>query len=357
VLTRPLSGVLGSDDVSLTGGTATFSDKNVANGKTVTLSGAALSGGDKDNYSLSSVGTTTANITAKSITGSFTAADKTYDGNTSATVLTRSLSGVVSGDAVTLSGGTATFSDKNVANGKTVTLTGASLSGGDKDNYSLSSVGTTTANITAKSLTITADNKSFVSGGAVPAFTATPTGFVTGESWSALGGTLGYVVTNGASIVVTPSSSMPAGTYSITPGGLTSTNYAITFNNGSLTVYQRLDGFFQPVDMSTSTNTIWNMVKGGSTVPLKFRVWSGSSQVTTTAGMSVSYTKMATCDAGSTGDTIPADPTGGTVLRYDTTGTQFIFNWNVPSGPGKCYEATVTTSDGQTLHGGYFKSK
>ena len=63
------------------------------------------------------------------ITGSFTADNKVYDGNNSATVLTRSLTGVTVGGHVSLTGGTATFSDKNVGNGKTVTLTGASLSG------------------------------------------------------------------------------------------------------------------------------------------------------------------------------------------------------------------------------------
>src|SRR5258706_224579 len=134
-LTRSLSGVIGLDVVSLTGGTASFDDKTVANGKTVTLTGASLAGTDAGNYVLDSVATTTANITAKHITGSFTADNKQYDGNDSATVLTRSLSGTIGGDVVSLDGGTATFSDKTVANGKTVTLTGASLAGTDASNY------------------------------------------------------------------------------------------------------------------------------------------------------------------------------------------------------------------------------
>ncbi|MCA1554874.1 MAG: YDG domain-containing protein, partial [Chloroflexi bacterium] len=102
------------------------------------------------------VSTTTANITALHVTGSFTAATKVYDGTDSATVLTRSPGAVISGDAVSLSDGTATFSDKKVGNGKTVTLNGASLSGGDAANYVLDSVATATANITPASLTITA---------------------------------------------------------------------------------------------------------------------------------------------------------------------------------------------------------
>ena len=85
----------------------------------MTLTGAVLAGADAGNYSLSSVGTTTANITAKAITGSFTAANKVYDGNISATVLTRSLTGeVAAATTVSLIGGTATFGNKNVGAGQ-----------------------------------------------------------------------------------------------------------------------------------------------------------------------------------------------------------------------------------------------
>src|SRR5439155_20121058 len=159
VLTRATVGDAGG--VTLTGGTATFNDKTVGIGKTVTLAGATLSGADASNYVLDSVATTTANITALHITGTFKADNKVYDGNNSATVLTRSLVDAITGDAVSLTGGTATFSDQNVGMGKTVTLTAASLGGTDARNYVLDSVVTTTANITAKHITgsFTADNK------------------------------------------------------------------------------------------------------------------------------------------------------------------------------------------------------
>jgi fibronectin-binding autotransporter adhesin len=164
VASRSLTGVESGDSVSLSGGTATFDNKNVGTGKTVTLAGATLAGNDSGNYSLSSVSTATANITQKSITGSFTADDKVYDATTSATVLSRSLSGDESGDSVSLSGGTATFASKTVGDGKTVTLASATLAGTDAPNYSLSSVSTTTADITAKGLTVSgavAANKTY----------------------------------------------------------------------------------------------------------------------------------------------------------------------------------------------------
>ena len=199
VATRSLSGVISPDVVTLTGGTATFSNKNVGNGKTVTLTGATLSGADAAKYVLDSVSTTTANITAKSLTGSFTAQDKQYDGNNSATVLTRSLRGrVIAPDVVTLTGGTATFSDKNVGNGKTVTLTGATLSGADAGNYVLGSVSTTTANITKADATVVVTPYTVTYDGQSHTATVTSITGVNGET----GATVGTVDVSGTTHVM-----------------------------------------------------------------------------------------------------------------------------------------------------------
>ena len=126
------------DTLMLTG---TFSDKNVADGKTVT---GGLSGTDAGNYSLTK--TTTANITPKALTisGTVTASDKIYDGNTSAVVdgSKANLGGIIDSDAVTLSAA-GTFDTKNVGTGKPVAVT---LAGTDTGNYSLSY--STTAKIT-----------------------------------------------------------------------------------------------------------------------------------------------------------------------------------------------------------------
>ena len=77
-----LTGVLAGDAVTLSGGTAVFDTKDVGTNKTVTGTGFTLGGAQASNYTLTSVGTTTANITPKQVTGSFTASNKTYDGNT-----------------------------------------------------------------------------------------------------------------------------------------------------------------------------------------------------------------------------------------------------------------------------------
>jgi hypothetical protein len=233
VLTRSLNGVLAGDvgNVSLSGGTATFGDKNVANGKTVTLTGATLSGSAAGNYNLTSVGTTTANITALNITGNFTADNKVYDGTTSATVLGRSLNGVLAGDVgnVSLSGGTATFGDKNVANGKTVTLTGAILSGSSVGNYNLTSVGTTTANITPKSASVTADAQSKTYGDVDPTLTGTLSGFLAGDNVQA-----SYSRTTGESVAGSPYTISAT----LSPVGVLG-NYDITNNTGEFSITAR----------------------------------------------------------------------------------------------------------------------
>ena len=56
--------------------------------------------------------------------------------------------------ALDASGATGTFDDKNVGTGKTVTVSGLSLTGADAGNYVLTAP-TTTANITAATLTVT----------------------------------------------------------------------------------------------------------------------------------------------------------------------------------------------------------
>jgi len=127
-------------------------------------------------------------IDKKDITGNFTAGNKVYDANTSAAVLTRILNGVLAVDAsnVSLSNGTATFVNSNVENGKTVTLAGATLTGSAAGNYNLTSLGTTTANITQRDLSVTANTSDITYGDAAPAVSVSYSGFVGGDDDSDL---------------------------------------------------------------------------------------------------------------------------------------------------------------------------
>ncbi|MEZ0240385.1 MAG: PxKF domain-containing protein, partial [Chloroflexota bacterium] len=99
------------------------------------------------NYSFVTGTTAHLTITKKDVTGAFTAANKVWDNNTTATVVTTTVAGALVGDDVQLTGGTATFATSTVGTW-TVTLTGAGLTGSAAGNYNLTSVGTTTATIT-----------------------------------------------------------------------------------------------------------------------------------------------------------------------------------------------------------------
>ena len=48
-------------------------------------------------------------------------------------------------------------------------------------------------------------------------------------------------------------------------------------------------------------------------------------------------------------DAIEATVTGGTSLRYDATGHQFIYNWQTPKTPGVCYRIVMKTQDESSL--------
>ena len=152
------TGVADTDEVSLdtTGVTASFDTKDAGEGKPVTVSGEyKLSGAAAGNYTLTQPSGLTANITKKSLTATITAKDKTYDGNTAATV-TASLEGVVEGDSGKVAADVTNpaFADKNMGEGKAVTAA-ISLSGTAAGNYTVNSEATTTATISAKEVGIT----------------------------------------------------------------------------------------------------------------------------------------------------------------------------------------------------------
>jgi hypothetical protein len=107
-----------------------------------------------------------------------------------------------------------------------------------------------------------------------------------------------------------------------------------------------INGFYQPVDMSG----IWNTVKNGSTAPLKFEVFAGAIELTNTSIVNGFTVKGVACPTGLVADDIELTTTGGTNLRYDVTGGQFIQNWQTPKGKaGSCYLVTMTTQDGGSI--------
>ncbi|WBX84472.1 YDG domain-containing protein [Sphingosinicella microcystinivorans] len=149
-----LVGIVGSDDVSFTGGTGAFASKN-AGTWTVTATGYALTGDDAGNYTLAQPTVADASISAKALTLSgVSAADKTYDGDTDADLSGGTLAGIVGSDDVEFTAGSGAFASRN-AGTWSVTASGYALTGDDAGNYTLTQPTVADATITAKALTLT----------------------------------------------------------------------------------------------------------------------------------------------------------------------------------------------------------
>ncbi|HSW42344.1 MAG TPA: PxKF domain-containing protein [Patescibacteria group bacterium] len=115
-----------------------------------------------------------------------------------------------------------------------------------------------------------------------------------------------------------------------------------------------LMGFYRPVDMGG----VVNVIRGGQTVPLKFEIFAGTTEITSTSAVSRFTTQLVACGslAGEPEDPIDITTTGRTSLRYDAIEGQFIQNWQTPRGAGLCYRATMTTLDGSSLVA-FFKTR
>ncbi|WP_219114897.1 YDG domain-containing protein [Janthinobacterium sp. UMAB-56] len=154
-LNGDFEGLVAGDQVGMAGLLGSFRDKNVGSGKVVDYQVATgqLTGQDASNYVLNgNSGTTTADITARTLLVNFTGVNKTYDGTTGAQVIFGD--DRVQGDVLAVAG-SAAFGDKNVGVGKTVTVTNVGVSGGDAGNYVLNGhTGSITADIGARALNL-----------------------------------------------------------------------------------------------------------------------------------------------------------------------------------------------------------
>jgi len=144
------SGLVSGDDLSIDA-SGSFADKNVGNGKTVTLV-SSYAGSDLGNYTITDQTTTSADIAARALTVSATGIDREYDGSMDATV---NLSDDrVSGDLLDINYTAAAFGDKHVGTGKAVSVSGITVGGSDATNYSFNGTAVSTASITPRGLTI-----------------------------------------------------------------------------------------------------------------------------------------------------------------------------------------------------------
>jgi probable HAF family extracellular repeat protein len=118
-----------------------------------------------------------------------------------------------------------------------------------------------------------------------------------------------------------------------------------------------LRGFYPPVDMSTAATRVWNTVKGGATVPLKFEAFAGAQEQVSTSLVKQPLTaSRIDCVSGVEDGIEQLAPVGGTALRYDASEGQFIYNWKTPRMPGACYSVTVQLNGGSSQMA-YFRLK
>lgn len=158
------NGFTNGDNSSALNGTLSFSGnattaKNVGTGYTITPGGLTSS-----NYSISFLDGTL-EITRATLVPNISANDKCYDGTILATLSSKTLSGVILSDIVTLEAGVVSFSSSTAGTGKIVTASGLYLSGADAGNYSLSATtATTIATINALPTIVLGTNPSVCSG-------------------------------------------------------------------------------------------------------------------------------------------------------------------------------------------------
>ncbi|MCC6475062.1 MAG: hypothetical protein IT514_15115 [Burkholderiales bacterium] len=197
--------------------------------KTLSASGLIVNDGNGGaNYAITYVTDTTGAITAAPLTVTAQTDTRGYNG-TAASSVAPVVSGTIHAPDTVGATATQSFDTRNAGAGKTLSASGLVVNDGNGgNNYAITYVTDTTGVITAVPLTVTADGKSRAVLQPNPPFTATYSGFISGEGVSELSGAL---------IVTTPAGTLsPPGSYPLVPSGQSALNYALTYVNGTLIV-------------------------------------------------------------------------------------------------------------------------
>ena len=189
-------------------------------------------------------------------------------------------------------------------------------------------------------LTVTANNANKLYGTPDPAFSVSYSGFVNDENSSNLGGTLAFSTTEPAS------GYSPAGTYQITPSGLTSLNYAITFASGTLTV--------NPAATKTIVGTAASSLGRGQSLTLTATVKAGLPSAATPTGGTITFLTgntslgAVTLNSGTATLQVSTLPVGTDVVTASYSGSANFVSSTTVIGPN----SVITTIAGNGT-GGY----
>jgi hypothetical protein len=218
-------------------------------------------------------------------------------------------------------------------------------------NYNITNAGANFA-INKAVLTVTADNKSMVLHAALPAFTATFSGFKNGEMLATSG------VTGSPNLTTSATSASPVGGYPIVValGSLSANNYMFSFANGTLTIAYSVGvclgeaghQILQPINPDGSS-----VFNSKSTSPAKFRVCDTSGVSIGTPGVVANFALIQVI-SGTVATTVnePVDSTTPDAnFRWDPSAQQWIFNISNKglTGPNRTYFFRVMLNDGSAI--------
>jgi trimeric autotransporter adhesin len=323
--------ILSGDVVLITGGGVFTAGKNVGVGKAISVQTGQLSGADAQNYALQNpTGSTSADITPKSITPVYTGGTKVYDG-TAAAPITSGTTGFVVGDDVAVAqnalfGGGA--SAKNVGDNKAVLVSGITLSGTDAGNYALTATSVnTTGSITPKALRVdgltdvTAVDRVYNGSTQVDVNVRT-TGTVTPNPSDLIAGDVVTVsapangLTTGTMLDKNVGNDKAVVVAGLTLGGADGGNYWISATSGvsvditpkSLTAtYTGVNKVYDGTTAATIGSSSADIVSGDQVAINASAVFSGGKNVGTNKAITITGATLGDADAG---NYVLANPTG-----------------------------------------------
>jgi hypothetical protein len=207
------------------------------------------------------------NVIPRGITGTFTAADKEYDGTVAAQVTAYSLIGVLAGDEgrVSLTGGAAHFLDPDVGTGKPVIGTGMLLAGSGAGNYRIERIEPDEADIWPRNLEVIAEVADKVYDGTTKAdiVSIVLDRLVKGDQVGWLGGTVSFLTPDAGQ-------NKPVKVSGITITGTDLRNYSIQENHATtaniwpLEVGASVSSDKEVYTLLAETVTLTAVVEGGA---------------------------------------------------------------------------------------------
>jgi hypothetical protein len=233
----------------------------------------------------------------------------------------------------------------------------ATFTSSDPNYVGRSATSTITINKSATATTLTASPAAATVGQPVT-LTATvsavapgaglPTGSVTFLDGTT---TLGSALLNGAGQASITTSTLAVGSHSITAnyGGDGNFSGSSTAASLNLTVSYTFIGFASPLGPAgdPAPATVYGPFNVTSNVTIKWQLKDASGNFISTLAVVSSMTALS-----STGGTVTLyqpsqNTTGSTILRYDTTNQQYVFNWDVTQTPAGQYTLILALNDGK----------